>query len=354
MKSTPSHRHSRFAASLAITALTLTLAGCGSSDDSEDTSNDVASEAEGKTEYPLTLESPWGETELEEVPENIVPLNESDLDALLALGIEPLAKTTDDVGTEDDSSFRDEALEEMGMTREDLAELPVIRDGDGPKNETILGLEPDLITGTEVWSLDKEKYEILEDIAPVLTLEEDSDTADMSWQDRFRLVSEPLDRADQVEEQIDEYDEITAQIRENHPEFEGKTFAWISVLDEKAVAYPVPGSGFANTIEDIGFEVAEEPVTGVDPSNWDTALEFSHEKLPDINADVVIFSWGSEELQEKYEDSSLLQNVPAVENGMYVDFVDNEKLSYGLSFPSPLVAPHTANRLVELVEDVVE
>lgn len=92
----------RFGAMIAASAAALlVLTGCAGGTDAttETESTDAATlvpAGEGTTEYPLTLETPFGDTELDAQPQRIAVVTAStiDTDALLALDVIPVMAPT--------------------------------------------------------------------------------------------------------------------------------------------------------------------------------------------------------------------------------------------------------------------
>lgn len=131
----------------------LLLAACGEADDKNETSNDSASDSDERV---ITVEDAMGEQTIEGTPEDIVVLEWSYAEDLLALGIQP-AGVADIDGFNQwvniDETF-DESVIDVGTRQE-------------PNLEAINRLDPDLIIGVQ---FRHEQYlDSLESIAPVVT-----------------------------------------------------------------------------------------------------------------------------------------------------------------------------------------
>src|SRR3954447_26306993 len=79
-----------FGGAIAAGALAL-VAACGSTDDS--TGTPAASSAAGPATFPVSIEHKYGTTEITAAPQRVVVVGLTEQDALLALGIVPVATT---------------------------------------------------------------------------------------------------------------------------------------------------------------------------------------------------------------------------------------------------------------------
>ncbi len=159
-------------AASASAAVFLTLAACGSSDD---TSSDSASEgdsSESATAFPITIEHAYGETVIEEQPERVATVAWSNHEVPLALGVVPVGMAAADWGDDDDDGvlpWVEDKLEELG------AETPVLFDEtEGIDFEAVADTTPDVILASYS-GLTQEDYDTLSKIAPVVAY------PDLAW-----------------------------------------------------------------------------------------------------------------------------------------------------------------------------
>ena len=135
---------------------------------------------------------------LPEAPERVIALMESDLDALLALGVDVVG-TTNGRGQSTPPRYLSEYLPEA---------LPVVGNLYQPNLEAVLALDPDLILmgGFN----DEDVLAQLNAIAPVFnTLNAGED-----WKTQFERVGDALNMQDEVEAFIEAYDERAAEMGE--------------------------------------------------------------------------------------------------------------------------------------------
>ncbi|WP_233879168.1 ABC transporter substrate-binding protein [Virgibacillus halodenitrificans] len=173
------------------------LTACGS--DEKDATQSKEESSTGKEEANVTIEDAFGEQTLKETPKNIVVLEWSYAEDLLALGIQP-------VGVADLDGFNkwvnidkkfDESVEDVGTRQE-------------PNLEAISRLNPDLIIGVK---FRHEQYlDSLKDIAPVVTFAPYGDEAVKNHYENmikeFKTVAKIVDQDAKAEEALRNLDEV--------------------------------------------------------------------------------------------------------------------------------------------------
>lgn len=304
------NRTSRFAVVGIAAALTLT--GCASQ--TEGNENAAAADsllpaAEGATEYPLTLDTAWGETTLEERPERIVTLTAdgTSTEELLALGGVPAASTA----IEDTFVWLDAELVERIETQ-----VPADPQGDPYPLETIAAADPDLIVINDDLT---DHYDQLSEIAPVLSVDRNSvPEGENRWETTIPALGEALDLQQTAADAMAAYDETIAGVREEHPEFTGKTATYVVYFGkEYGMNYEsTDGADPAHLLQELGFErnpKAEQFSGGA--VNDKSASTVSEEQLSEIDADVLIMSDNSEGSVTDITENSLYQSLGAVTSG---------------------------------------
>lgn len=323
-------------------ALVLLLTGCGGSDADSDTGSDNPSsgsallpEGEGKTDYPLTLETPFGETTLEKRPERIaiVTANTVDTDAVVALGGTPVFAPS----TVERNPWLDQEIVEGIETRwesEPGAEISA---------EKVAATEPDLIVALAAYdTFDQTRFDRLSAIAPVLYAAE----GQLTWQEIATEVGEALDLGEAAESAVDAAEETIQGAASDHPEFEGKTATHVIVYEEEyGPAYvSYPGSETALLFERLGFELPEAA------SEFDADTVLSMELVEKIDADFLLLSTfpGA----DYFMDSPLVQAVPAVKDSRAVVNPADEKteinyFGWGLNNQSVVSVPWLIEQLAD-------
>lgn len=341
----------------ALTAL-VALAGCapadaGNAQGAEATTSvdGLLPEAEGTTQYPLTLETPYGSTELAERPERIAVVGGlGDLESTVALGVAPVTSPWD---------FAELAwLDEYAEAGSQAAVINVWAE-EFPY-ETIAAAEPDLIVALTLGTLG-DQFERLAEIAPVLggdgTTEFDGSSTD--WRAITRSIGTALDLADRAEGVITETEEHIAVVAERNPAFEGRT---IGLLINRGEEYGVEllnldGTTTEELLSNLGF--------APHPNATAVTEALSLENIGLVDADLLLVHQhgGTGEpavAQAWLEASPLYQRLDAVQRGAVAltvaDAEDSRSwnLPWALSWPDPLNLRYTTDTLETALAGIVD
>ncbi|WP_447529525.1 ABC transporter substrate-binding protein [Vreelandella sp. TE19] len=166
-----------------------------------------------------TLETGFGEVEVEGTPERVVTVYEGALDTAIAAGIMPLGAVSTRGGTDVANYvteyFDDERPEMVGVVRE-------------INIEAVLSQKPDLILAAA--QLPEEQYQLLSRIAPTIVPPTQTFKPD-NWEAEARLFGEALNRQEAVEEAIQaveaRVEELSQRIQENHPDENAFVVRWM-------------------------------------------------------------------------------------------------------------------------------
>ncbi|WP_072807523.1 iron-siderophore ABC transporter substrate-binding protein [Rhodococcoides yunnanense] len=311
------------------------VTSCSSeSNDSPDTTTAANSAADGVTEYPLTLTTPYGETTLDAAPERIVTLGWGDeTDALLALGIVPVASPLSSGGYDWVKPISDDLFEvdAYNLDFEELQEL-----------------SPDLIVNlTDDISAD---YDRLSQIAPVLTYSSDQGTI-RDWRESLELIGTTVDRENKADELIAEVDSKIAAAKDANPEFEGKTLTYaMDYGGDTGIWYQTfDGSAPQKLFQSLGFAA---PADADDFSEG--AQEVSNERLDVLDSDVILISAVREGNLDAFEKSAVFRELPGVKGGGYFPLVEpaeNPQISWSIRSPSALNVPWVLDKLTPILQD---
>ncbi|MFT4229012.1 MAG: ABC transporter substrate-binding protein [Microbacterium sp.] len=305
----PTARRLTPALATAVLATAL-LAGCSTTPSaSESTSSASSAAGEGTTAYPLTLESPWGTTELEAVPERIavISLTSEDLDSLTALGITPVYAVDAMVDAPWLSAEQAAALEETATSSDYEVHL-----------EEVAATNPDLIVtvANTAGGVDQAMYDQLKAIAPVLAYpEETGGEFTIGWQDSLTIIAEAVDRQARADEIISDVEGQFAQVRADHPEFAEATAAFIVDYGAEygTSFFSATGTNAASVLGELGFQ----PAPAADDFVADPAV--SEELFDTIDVDVLFIGENAEE-SEWITKNPLFQQLDVYKNGNYVEF----------------------------------
>ncbi len=241
---------------IAIALLALLVTACGSSA-SPDTASpaDAASASSGATEpaagaFPVTIEHKFGTTEIAEEPQRVLALGYQEHDAILALGVEPIAvrywfgDETDVIFPWAEDEAGDADPEILNMTHGEL------------NYEAITALRLDLILG--IYSgITADEYETLSQIAPTVAQTDDYVDFGVPWQEMTRTVGRALGREDHAQDLVAEVEAEFAAVRDAHPEFAGRSVV-VATYGTDEIGFFASEDPRSRFFTSLGFEVAAE------------------------------------------------------------------------------------------------
>lgn len=341
----PSARLRRTLAAATTVTAVLALAACGSDDSSDEPTGDAAPAAEAGA-FPVTITGALGETTIEEAPERVVTLGWGASDIALSLDVVPVGIETDAWAGDADGYqpwFRD-ALEEKGAelptTIEMYPELDV---------EAVVALEPDLILAPQS-GMDQATFDQLSEFTNVVAYPEGPWITPLD--DQVEIAATALGVPDAAQPLLDEIDTTLADTAAEHPEFAGKTFAYVASQELGTLAAYVPGDPRVDMLTGLGFELAPSVSDLTAPEGLFTAdigLENS-----DMLADAdVLFTWFNDEAEQAATEAQpLFASIPAFASGAYVPMVDRQ-LGMAVSVSTPLSVPWAIDAYVPMITEAV-
>ncbi|MDQ0360366.1 iron-siderophore ABC transporter substrate-binding protein [Breznakia pachnodae] len=321
-------------------ALAIIVSGCSngsSSDDDKDTSN-----SDG--EFPITIEHAFGETTIEEKPENIVAIAWGNQDDVLALGVTPVGVSKANYGIGEDEKllpWTQEAFEELGV------EDPVVFDDvDGLDYEAISDANPDIILATYS-GITQEEYDLLSEIAPVIPYEEAA--YQTTWREQLLTNSKAIGMEEEGKELVKELEETIATEVAKYPEIEGKTaaFMYFDVADLGQVYVYGENDPRAAYLQDLGFTQADS-ISEILDGTTEFGTYFSAEKAEDLSDVDVIILYGDDTTLEALQNDPLIGTIPAIQNGAVVILENNSTLAASTT-PSSLSIPYSIEEYAKLM-----
>lgn len=232
----------------------LVAAGCSS--DSEP-STQAAGDGGDSGAFPVTIEHKYGETSIEEKPERVVTVGLTEQDALLALGVVPVA-TTEWFGEQPGAIW---PWAEDELKKLEAKPPKVLGNSEEVNVEAVAAQKPDLILA--VYSgLKQGEYDKLSSIAPTVAQPKSNVDYGVSWQDLTTTVGTAVGKADEAATLVEDVEAQFADVRKEHPEFDGKT-AVMATPWEGIFVYG-PEDNRSRFLEDTGFTLPDNlaEVTG--------------------------------------------------------------------------------------------
>jgi serine/threonine-protein kinase len=180
-----------------------------------------------------TLVHQHGDTELTAAPQAVATVGPGDGDAVLSLGVQPVAIVSPDGGL---PSW------ERQLVAGDVRVLP------DAAPAAIGAAKPDLIIDTA--DIDDAAYKALAALAPTVTRPQGA--SDWTWQSQLEWIGRILGRGDQAKSLLDAATAKQSELRAAHPAFGGKSIQVVTVSDD-GVNVAVAQSGAARYLQGLGF-----------------------------------------------------------------------------------------------------
>lgn len=269
------------------------------------------------------VEHVLGTTEIPEKVERVVTLGFTDHDAVLALGIVPVAVNqwypTMDRGV---GEWAEPLL--AGQNPE------FVRDGADLAFERILALEPDVILAL-YYDMDTPDYRRLSEIAPTVAAPVGTPAWGIDWKAQTTMVGLAVNKAAEAEELIARVEGQIAAVANDHPELAGLTTNYIRHSEGSYYAYAGTDPRI-RLLESLGLVLG--PEVAAMPAD-DYLVEVSAEMVAQLDADVLILT---------AEPDDRLDTLPAVRRGSYI--VLDSDVEEAFSTSSVLSIPFTLDSVV--------
>jgi iron complex transport system substrate-binding protein len=310
--------------------LTAAVAGCGSSDDASSASDGGTSQRG----FPVTIEHKYGSTTIGSAPERVVVAGLREQDALLALGIVPVA-TTEWYGEHPGAIFP-WAKDELGGAR-----LPtVLAYTDGLQIEKIAAERPDLILA--IYSgMTRKEYDTLSKIAPVVAQPKGEVDYGSSWQEETLMTGKAVGKAEQAQQLVDETETLIADAAAEHPEFEGQTAA--NVSDYQGIFVYGPQDVRSRMLEQLGFTYPEE-LRSAFPDEFGGQL--SDEKVDALDVGALVWFADGDRTVDELKKDPVYSKLDVRKEGRDVFISAEDRVYEATSFPSVLSMPTLLEELV--------
>lgn len=238
----------RRAASITLAGgLTVALAaGCSSTEEAPATESTTAAQ---ESAFPVTIDSALGSATIPEAPTRIATWGWSNQDAILALGVVPVAMPTFDgaqYGADDRGILQwdAKALADLG------GETPTLLTGDGTGAvpvEKFAAAAPDLIFAPYS-GLTQDEFDKLSDIAPVVAYPDAQWTA--SWEDQLTVAGKALGKEKEAADLVSGVEASISDAATKYPALQGKTVS---------IALPnAPGTFAVSKDDDVRVEFLEQ------------------------------------------------------------------------------------------------
>jgi iron complex transport system substrate-binding protein len=337
-----SARRSVTAALLALVTAT-GLAACGGGDEG-DAAADAGTQAGAETSaFPVSIEHKYGTTEITAEPKRIVVVGLVEQDALLALGVVPVA-TTEWFGKYPGAVWP-WAKDKLGSA----TPPEVLTDVDGIQFEKVAALKPDLILG--VYSgLTAEQYGTLSKIAPTVAQPKGGIDWGVGWQELTRTVGKAVGKPDAAEKAVTDAEAKLKAARAANPAFEGAT-GLVATTYEGFYVYGADDSR-GRLMTDLGFELP----AGLDAVTGDQfGANLSRERTDLLNTDALV--WLVDDVARdrgKLHADPLYSKLKVKAEAREVFLLNEGQLGGATSFITVLSVPYLVDNLVPRLAAAVD
>ena len=320
------------------------LQACANPDNKAPVASGTAGAAGTTTSaFPVTIQHVFGSTVVPAPPERIACVGLTEHDAVLALGMKPVAVTEWFGGYP-------YATWPWAQSKLGDAKPEVLIPADGIQIERVAELAPDLILGTNA-GLDEGVYKNLSAIAPTLA-QSDKDLAYFEpWRVQSTAIGKALGKDGEMQELIQGVEDLYAAALAKHPEFKGKNVVLLAndFVDGNIYAYQEGLS--TQLLLDLGLQIA--PVVEKYATDAKTAF-IPKEDLVDAleTADVVIWLTADDANRDMLLADPIVQALRATKEDRNI-FTGIE-LGGAMNFTTVLSLPYVADKLVPLLTDVLK
>jgi len=323
----PTRRH--VLAGISALAVAPLFAACGDHATSN-AADTPAPESEGA--FPVTIAHKYGETTVQKAPARVVCVGLTEQDALLALGIVPVAVT---------QWFGDAAGYIFPWAEHLLgdADLPeVLEDTNGVQVEKIAALAPDLIIG-QYSGLTKKDYDLLSKIAPVVAQADGYVDYGTPWDEMALRVGQAVGQPEKMQGIVDDVKQQIADAAAAHSEFAGKSALVATPYDGLWIYGPEDPR--SRMLTDLGFTFPEDLIGG-DLDEFGASM--SAERTSDLD-EVGVTVWL--DLTANPAVKKVYDQTTASQEGRWVEIGEADGDYYvAHSFVTPLSIPYVLERYV--------
>lgn len=273
--------------------------------------------------FPATIQHKYGATSVTEFPERVVSLGYNEQDALLAVGVSPVA-VRHWFGEEPYAVFP-WAQDELGDAQPEVLQMPF-----GELDfEKIVSLQPDLISGAYS-GMSEDEYNTLSKIAPTVAQSGEYIDFGMPWQEQTRLVGMAVGRSDVADRVVFEVEAKFKAVRNRNPEWAGRSVVVGAPRGDGQFGFVASEDARSRVFTSMGFEVPEKFDEIAGDSFWGSV---SLEQANLLDTDLLVIhqmQWVEGGRAAVLEDP-ILSRLKVVEEGrvLFVEGVQDDALQFG-------------------------
>lgn len=293
--------------------------------------------------FPVTVAHKYGSTTLTKAPQRVVAVGLTDQDALIALGVVPVA-TREWFGKVPGAIFP------WAKPLVGKAPLPQVLTFE-LNFEAIAALNPDVIVAL-CSALTKEEYATLSKIAP--TVAQPGDVVDwgVSWQTSTRTMGALLGKTTEAEKLVAGVEQKFAETRKAHPAFEGKRAQVLSSWGWPNTYYAYGSQdGRGRFLRGLGFQLVGE-VDRLAGTSFGASV--SRERLNLMDLDLVIWMTDGPEQEKALKTDSVWSSLKVSQEGRDFFLPENHPVYAAFNFASVLSLPYAIDALAPVFERLLD
>jgi iron complex transport system substrate-binding protein len=284
----------------------------------------------------------FGQTEIPDDPRRVVTVGLNDHDALLALGVAPVA-VVDWYGDYDYAAWP-WAQDALGDARPE-----VVGDAESIDFEAVAAARPDLVLGLYS-GLREQDYATLSEIAP--TVAQPADYADwgVPWPEQTRLIGQAVGRERQADELVRDIEGRFEEARAAHPELDGVTVALGALAEPGSYGVYGPQDPKVRFLTALGLVVPDEVAELAGDDNFDT---ISTEQLELLDHELLVWYAGGgfgDPLRTELASTPLYERLDVVQAGrtIILEDLDAEALTWSTVLSLPTAIENLTPRIAEV------
>ncbi|WP_412809255.1 iron-siderophore ABC transporter substrate-binding protein [Saccharopolyspora sp. MS10] len=294
---------------------------------------EVPAASSGTGAFPVTIPHEYGSTTLTERPKRIVTVGLTDQDAVLALGVVPVA-TREWLTPGYPGGIGPWAADRLGG-----APPPVVLEGgEDIPFERIAAQQPDLILALYS-GLSEGEYRLLSGLAPTIAQPARHPDHGIPWQELTRTTGAALGEPAEADRLVAEVENRIAEVRRDHPEFTRATGVLATTYD----GYFVYGrqDPRSRVLAELGFTLPAE-LDGVVGDQFGANL--SRERADLLNTDALV--WFVPDGGAALRADPVYTRLPVSREGRALVIDESGDYGNAFSFVSVLSIPYLLDRLV--------
>lgn len=312
------------------------------------TNNNISNEVSSVNEdsaFPVTIADAFGTTTIKNKPKKIITLAWGSTDAVLALGITPIAIEQQTYGS-DDSKMLPWVNEFIVNNNLEIPTiLPQITAE--PAYEKIASLKPDLILATYS-GITKQQHALLSAIAPTVGYPDKPWST--PWREVVSTTAKAVGEVEKANQILADFDEKIATKVSQNQQLQNKTVAMVWDMPGNLYVYE-PTDPRMQFIQELGLVTApsvKELSNGGDSFFYSLSLE----KTSKLTSDILVSFADNEVEQTRFINSSYAKNMQQIQTGAIAK-ITGTSLIAAVSPPTVLSLPWALDDYVQALNNAV-